>query len=148
VLSVAGSSIGPVVKTGSILRVRFARPPRLARTLNQVAESRARKEDYDRTQLDFSDSLQMMEDEREAQDLLRRHLERSIPDSVVTVFSRNNSADRLEAVTPVPADSPLLGALSGASPRDCLAVRAAKSHADARPRSLQAHQRPIGALQG
>ena len=104
---------------------------RLARTLNQVAESRSRAEDYDRTQLDFSDSLQMMQDEREAQDLLRRHLERSIPNSVVTVFNRNNSADRLEAVTPVPADSPLRAALRGARPRDCLAVRAAKSHADA-----------------
>ena len=109
---------------------------RLARTLDQVAERRSRAEDYDRTQVDFSDSLQMMQDEREAQDLLRRHLERSIPDSVVTVFNRNNSADRLEAVTPVPADSPLRAALSGASPRDCLAVRAAKPHVEAPEREL------------
>ncbi len=104
---------------------------RLGRVLDQVAENRSRAEDYNRAQLDFTDSLQMMEDEREAHDLLRRHLERSIPTSTVTVFNRNNSADRLEAVTPVAADSPLRGALIGAGPRDCLAVRAAKSHTEA-----------------
>jgi diguanylate cyclase (GGDEF)-like protein len=121
---------------------------RLGRTLNQVAESRSRAEDYDRTQLDFSDSLQMMEDERDAQDLLRRHLERSIPNSVVTVFNRNNSADRLEAVTPVPADSPLRAALSGAGPRDCLAVRAAKTHAEAPERELLLGCRLCSACEG
>ena len=121
---------------------------RLARTLNQVAESRSRAEDYDRTQLEFSDSLQMMEDERDAQDLLRRHLERSIPNAVVTVFNRNNSADRLEAVTPVPADSPLRAALSGASPRDCLAVRAAKTHAEAPERELLLGCRLCSACEG
>jgi diguanylate cyclase (GGDEF)-like protein len=102
----------------------------LGRTLDEVAERRLRAEEYDRKQLEFSDSLQLTEDERDAQDLLRRHLERSIPESAVTVFNRNNSAARLEAVTPVAVDPPLQTVLRHASPRDCLAVRSAASHTE------------------
>ncbi|MGI8571213.1 MAG: diguanylate cyclase [Solirubrobacteraceae bacterium] len=112
---------------------------RLGRTLDDVAERRSSAEVYDREQLEFSDSLQMMEQEREAQDLLRRHLQRSIMDSVVTVFNRNNSADRLEPVTPVASDSPLLAVLRGATPRDCLAVRAAAAHTE-----TPEHERLLG----
>jgi diguanylate cyclase (GGDEF)-like protein len=98
---------------------------RLGRTLDDVAERRHQAAAFENTQAEFSNALQLIGDEREAQNLVRRHLERSIPDATVTVFNKNNSADRLEAVTTLPADSPLSAALSGASPRDCLAVRGA-----------------------
>ena len=41
----------------------------------------------------------------------------------MTVLNRNNSADRLEAATPVAPECPLAGSLEGAKPRSCLAVR-------------------------
>jgi diguanylate cyclase (GGDEF)-like protein len=44
------------------------------------------------------------------------------------VLNRNNSADRLEAVTPLPDGSPLPGTLRGAEPRSCLAVRSGRTH--------------------
>jgi diguanylate cyclase (GGDEF)-like protein len=103
---------------------------RLGRTLDDVAARRQQAEEFERSQAEFSDSLQLIGDEREAQDLVRRHLERSIPTSTVTVFNKNNSADRLEAVTTLPPDSPLSPALSGASPRDCLAVRGATAYTE------------------
>jgi diguanylate cyclase (GGDEF)-like protein len=103
---------------------------RLGRTLDDVAERRREAEDFERTQAEFSDSLQLIGDEREAQDLVRRHLERSIPTSTVTVFNKNNSADRLEPVTTLAPDSPLSAALRGASPRDCLAVRGAMTYTE------------------
>jgi diguanylate cyclase (GGDEF)-like protein len=103
---------------------------RLGLVLDEVAERRQQAEEYERTQTEFSDALQLTEDEHETQDLLRRHLERSIPACAVTVFNKNNSADRLEAVSSLPQDSPLSAALEGAHPRDCIAVRAATPHAE------------------
>jgi len=44
------------------------------------------------------------------------------------VLNRNNSADRLEAATPLPGGSPLAGTLRGAEPRSCLAVRSGRTH--------------------
>ena len=79
-------------------------------------------------QVDFTDSLQLAEDEGEAHRLLHRHLERSVADASVTVLNRNNSADRLEAVTQLPADSPLRTSLQHAEPRSCLAVRSGRTH--------------------
>ena len=54
------------------------------------------------------------------------------------VLNRNNSADRLEAVTPLPPGSPLAGTLRGAEPRSCLAVRSGRAHHEngARPALL------------
>ena len=46
------------------------------------------------------------------------------------VLNRNNSADRLQAVTPLPAGSPLAGTLRGAEPRSCLAVRSGQMHTE------------------
>ena len=101
---------------------------RLGRTLDEVAKRRQEGDSYDRTQIEFSDALQLTEDELEAQDLLRRHLERSIASSTVAVLNRNNSADRLQAVTVLEPDSPLLEGLKDAGPRSCLAVRSAAVH--------------------
>ncbi len=79
-------------------------------------------------QVEFADTLQLAEDEGEAHALLKKHLQRLVTDSTVTVLNRNNSADRLEAVTAVADDSPLHDGLDHARPRTCLAVRSARSH--------------------
>jgi methyl-accepting chemotaxis protein len=55
---------------------------------------------------ELADTMQLSETEVEAHDLLRRHLERAIQDSRVTVLNRNNSADRLEPATPVEPECP------------------------------------------
>jgi diguanylate cyclase (GGDEF)-like protein len=78
-------------------------------------------------QAEFVDTLQIANDEDEAHRLLQRHLERTLA-AMVVVLNRNNSADRLEAVTPLPDGSPLKQTLRGAEPRACLAVRAGRTH--------------------
>ena len=83
---------------------------------------------YETTQGEFTDALQVSESEEESYGLLKRHLERSIPRSSVVVLNRNNSADRLEATTELPPESGLAERLATAQPRDCLAVRSARSH--------------------
>jgi diguanylate cyclase (GGDEF)-like protein len=79
-------------------------------------------------QSDFAETLQLAGDEVEAQRLLQDHLERSLEGSTAVVMNRNNSADRLEAVTPLPSGSPLVESLRGAQPRSCLAVRSGRIH--------------------
>ena len=79
-------------------------------------------------QVEFADTLQLAEDEDEAHQLLQRHLQRLVSASTVTVLNRNNSADRLEAVTALAADSPLTQTLARAEPRSCLAVRSGRIH--------------------
>ena len=81
-------------------------------------------------QADFVDILQIANSEDEAHQFLQRHLERTLPATAAVVFNRNNSANRLEAVTPLPPGSPLAGTLRGAEPRSCLAVRAARTHSE------------------
>jgi diguanylate cyclase (GGDEF)-like protein len=76
----------------------------------------------------FSEVLQVTESEREAHDLLKRHIERTVRGSRVVVLNRNHSQDRLEAATALPGDSPLREPLSVAQPRSCLAVRLARTH--------------------
>jgi diguanylate cyclase (GGDEF)-like protein len=79
-------------------------------------------------QVEFADTLQLAQDEEETHRLLKRYLERIIPDSTAVVLNRNNSADRLEAVTELPTGSALVASLKHAEPRSCLAVRSGKSH--------------------
>jgi diguanylate cyclase (GGDEF)-like protein len=79
-------------------------------------------------QAEFADTLQIADGEDEAHRLLQRHLERTLAGTTAVVLNRNNSADRLEAVTPLPDDSPLIGTLRGAEPRSCLAVRSGRTH--------------------
>ena len=100
----------------------------LGRTLSAMATRQAAAHEYETTQIEFSENLQMTENEREAHELVKRHLERSIPGSDVTVLNRNNSADRLEAKTALRPDSPLRQTLQGAEPRSCLAIRLSRSH--------------------
>jgi diguanylate cyclase (GGDEF)-like protein len=84
---------------------------------------------------EFSEVLQLTESEAEAYGLIKRHLERSLPGSVVTVMSRNNSRDRLEARTELPPGSEVSERLLDAEPRSCLAIRQARerSHSARRP---------------
>lgn len=79
-------------------------------------------------QAEFADTLQIANDEDEAHRLLQRHLERTLTATTAVVLNRNNSADRLEAVTPLPGGSPLVETLRGAEPRSCLAVRSGRTH--------------------
>jgi diguanylate cyclase (GGDEF)-like protein len=79
-------------------------------------------------QAEFADTLQFANDEEEAHQLLRLHLERTLTATTAVVLNRNNSADRLEAVTPLPDGSPLAETLRGARPRSCLAVRSGRTH--------------------
>jgi diguanylate cyclase (GGDEF)-like protein len=79
-------------------------------------------------QAEFADTLQIANDEDEAHRLLRGHLERILVATTAVVLNRNNSADRLEAVTPLPDGSPLAKTLRGAEPRSCLALRSGRTH--------------------
>src|SRR4051812_7517028 len=49
---------------------------------------------YGRSQERFTEALQIAADQGEAQQLLVRHLERTVPGTEIVVFNRNNSADR------------------------------------------------------
>jgi diguanylate cyclase (GGDEF)-like protein len=100
----------------------------LGKVLDELAERRETDDTFDRNQLDLIDTLQLTESEPEAHDLLKRHLERSVPGNDVTILNRNNSADRLQAMTPVADSSPLAAALESTKPRSCLAVRKARPH--------------------
>ena len=79
-------------------------------------------------QAEFADNLQIANDEDEAHRLLQHHLERTLAATTAVVLNRNNSADRLEAVTPLPDGSLLAKTLRGAAPRSCLAVRSGRTH--------------------
>jgi diguanylate cyclase (GGDEF)-like protein len=81
-------------------------------------------------QVEFAETLQLAENEEEAHQLLKRHLERAIPATEATVLNRNNSADRLEAMTSVSASSGLSATLENAEPRSCLAIRSGRSHSE------------------
>jgi diguanylate cyclase (GGDEF)-like protein len=81
-----------------------------------------------RKQSQFTTLLQVTRSESEAYALLKRHLERLVLGSETVVLNRNNSANRLEARTPIPADTPFARALATAKPADCLAIRMAHAH--------------------
>jgi diguanylate cyclase (GGDEF)-like protein len=100
----------------------------LGRALNQMVDRRAAEHRYDSTQAEFSAALQGTETEDEAHQLLKRHLERSIPGATAIVLNRNNSANRLQPTTALPENGFLADRLSGVAPRACLAVRFARPH--------------------
>jgi diguanylate cyclase (GGDEF)-like protein len=87
-------------------------------------------------QAEFADTLQIANDEDEAHQLLQHHLERTLVATTAVVLNRNNSADRLEAVTPLPDGSPLAETLRGAKPRSCLAVRSGRTHRENQERPV------------
>ena len=89
----------------------------LGRALDSMVERR-----------EFVETLQVADSEAVARDLLKRQIERSISGSDVIILNRNNSDDRLEAVTPLDEDSTLTTSLRDAKPNSCLAVRFARLH--------------------
>lgn len=101
----------------------------LIRRSSRAATGRRKRErDYHATQAEFAGTMAVVEGEGEAHDLLKRHLERSLPGSTVTVLNRNNSDDRLEAVTVIAPASGLNETLAGARPRSCVAVRLGRAY--------------------
>jgi diguanylate cyclase (GGDEF)-like protein len=100
----------------------------LGQALDLMVGRREEQRAYEAAQAEFADAMQLSETEGEAHDLFKRYLERTIDGSRVTVLNRNNSADRLEAATPVESDCPLHTSLQGAKPRACLAVRFGRAY--------------------
>jgi diguanylate cyclase (GGDEF)-like protein len=84
---------------------------------------------------DYTDTLQVTGSEEEAHELVRRHLDRTLPHTQTLVLTRNNSENRLEAATAVPPGSPVAGRLLGAEPRMCLALRFGRTHREDPARS-------------
>ena len=105
---------------GQMLLTRSQRRERLQHELARVQRE---------TQREFSEALQVTENEAEAYGLIKRHLERVLPASLVTVMSHNNSRDRLEPRTELASESALARRLLDAEPRSCLAIRLAREHA-------------------
>jgi diguanylate cyclase (GGDEF)-like protein len=100
----------------------------LGRSLDEMVAGHEAEREYEHSQAEFTDAMHVTESQDEANELITRHLERSISDSSVVVLNRNNSDDRLEAQTPVDPGSPLAEGLVGAAPRACLAVRFGRRH--------------------
>jgi diguanylate cyclase (GGDEF)-like protein len=119
--------ISAVFCAGGAAYMYFSR--RRARADATAAAGRRAEEDaFARTQGRFVEALQVAEDQSEAHRLLKGHLERTMPGSSAMVLNRNNSADRLEATEPLPADHPLCKPLEHAAPRSCLAVRLSRQY--------------------
>ncbi|MBB4661901.1 diguanylate cyclase [Conexibacter arvalis] len=87
-----------------------------------------RRRRYAEAQAEFASAMQSAVDSSEADALLKRHLERSLAGTTVTVLRRSDADDRLEAGTPLPPDSPLAPGIVDARPRDCLAIRRGSTH--------------------
>ncbi len=78
----------------------------LGHALNAMVAQREVQAQVEAAQAEFVDTLQVAETEDEAHDLVKRHLERSVASGSVVVLRRNNSANKLEAATPLlPGDA-------------------------------------------
>jgi diguanylate cyclase (GGDEF)-like protein len=103
---------------------------RVGVTLRRMVVRQSADQQYGVREGEYLDTLQVTESEDEAQELLRRHIERSLSGGGrAVVLTRNNSADRLEPRTTVSIEG-LREPLEGATPRSCLAVRFARSHSE------------------
>lgn len=102
----------------------------LGRALDEMVARRAVGAKRQDVQNEFVDTLQVIDSEQVAHDLLKRQVERTIPGSSVVVLNRNNSDDRLEATTRIADDSSLKTSLIDAKPRSCKAVLFARPHAE------------------
>jgi len=96
--------------------------------LNDMVHQRQQLAAVEQAQAEFMETLQVTGTEDEAQSLVQRHLERSLAGSSVVVLRRNNSANRLEAATSIPAGEALAERLVGAEPRSCAAIRLSRTH--------------------
>jgi diguanylate cyclase (GGDEF)-like protein len=100
-------------------------------TLKHMVDQRARDRRFEESESEYIETLQVTENEDEAHELLRRQVERSVEGTRAVVLVRNNSADRLQAKTPLSNQiDALQGPLMGATPRSCLAVRLGRGHTE------------------
>ena len=99
----------------------------LGELLNRMVDHRDAEQTQGVQRSEFTEAMQLTGSESDAHNLLKRHLERSIPGSAVTVLNRNNSADRLEPTTAVDAEDSIAEGLRDARPEDCLAVRSGQA---------------------
>ena len=117
-LLLIGLSAVPLPRRGRRGRRLASRRERERRTLDTARKS------YVSTQSEFAETLQLLGDEQEAHQLVKRHLERALPAATATILSRNNSANRLEATTEPPSETEVAERLAeGIEPRACLATR-------------------------
>jgi hypothetical protein len=84
-------------------------------TLKRMVDQRARDRRFEESESEYIETLQVTENEDEAHELLGRQLERSVEGARAVVLVRNNSADRLQAKTPLSNQinalrDPLMGA--------------------------------------
>jgi diguanylate cyclase (GGDEF)-like protein len=105
------------------------------RATRREQEQREQEIRAGRSRTEFVDTLQVTRNEQEAQQLLQRHLQRTLPDTAVAVLRQNNSANRLESATPLPQDDKLPEQLVGAQPASCVAIRLGRAHHDGTGRS-------------
>jgi diguanylate cyclase (GGDEF)-like protein len=82
----------------------------------------------ERDQAEFAGAMQLAGSVEEAQSLLKRHVERAVPDSSAVVLNRNTATRQLEAVTVLTEGSPLRESLLGASDASCAAIRTSREH--------------------
>ncbi len=97
-------------------------------TLKRLVDRASTERLHGESASEYIDILQVTENEDEAQELLRRQAERSIPGARAVVLARNNSDGRLEAKTSLAQLPELQEPLTGAAPRSCLAVRLGRGH--------------------
>jgi diguanylate cyclase (GGDEF)-like protein len=100
-------------------------------TLKRMVHQRATDRRFEESESEYIETLQLTESENEAHELLRRQVERSVEGARAVVLVRNNSADRLQAKTPLSSEiDALRDPLVGATPGSCLAVRLGRSHTE------------------
>lgn len=99
-------------------------------TLRRLLSDQADAHDHGQSVSEYIELLQATESEGEAQELLRRQVQRTYPGTRVAVLGRNNSADRLEARTSLSDLNELREPLEDAVPRSCLAIRFAHRHTE------------------
>jgi diguanylate cyclase (GGDEF)-like protein len=117
-------------------------------TLKRLLEDQAEESRHGQEASEYSETLQGTENEDEAQELLRRQIERTHHGARAVVLARNNSADRLEPKTSLVELDVLRAPLEHATPRSCLAVRFARSHAQGGDRTPLTSCKVCGELPG
>lgn len=96
-----------------------------ARRAQQAAATRQRRE-----QAEFTEGMLIASDERDADALVKRHLERIVHDSDVAVIARGLAGEGLSPMTELREGSPLELKIVNASPEDCMAIRLGRPHDD------------------
>jgi diguanylate cyclase (GGDEF)-like protein len=108
------TAIGSVMMIGTVL---------LGGGLLLIEHGARRSARRRRAEREFIETLQGADHEDEAQELLQRHVARSIPGAEAVVLRRNASGNALSASTEPGGVPGLAERLDGAAPRDCLAIR-------------------------